>query len=271
MTIVSPIRFHFKVTPVRSAIGFLSAAVFGVGTVAAGEPAAVQIRSAVTVQPSNFVMHSVQARDVADRQRLFVQLRGPKLASEVVMMSQSGGAEPSGYLAWYDIGNAPPRRTTRHRITIGDSDPVEIAIGQPEYFLMPAQRITDGSPPELPPSIGFFKAFALDPSAADGLFEVLTRHAEVDDIDRAFPTHLAVPSEYWHHDDYTAYADQTTVLVICDSKSPAAKIRSGGAVTVLDSFGINRLDVTGGGPVVAVGELVVATAEPTVATGERVD
>lgn len=211
-----------------------------------GRAVEVSIEPGVTVEPTNYILHSVQAKDVADQQRQFLQLRGPVMASEI----RADG--PRGYLSWYKIGNAKSRAATQHQISIGDGSPISVTLGQPAFLLAPSQQITEGSPPEPPSQIGFFKAFELDEASAKAVYAQATAHSDVNNIDQAKPSHIAIAAEYWHHDEHTDYGDKTLALVICQNESLAGLQSNAETLTILDSFGINQLTVTGRGAIVVV-------------------
>ena len=221
---------------------FALAIATGFSTVAAAEE--LTFGRAVSVLPSNHVMHSIEIRDVADDERMFVQLRGPDLTSPVT-------SDDEGFaLSWYKISNPPDRSPTGHTISIGD-ETLEVTVGAPAYVMMPAQVVADGAPDPIADSVGYFKAFELDEASRSRLQIKLPSVSGVAGIDRAMPTHLAVPASYWHHDDHTPAADRSTALLLCQSAGlGATAARDEKDRTILDTFGINKLTITAGGPIV---------------------
>ena len=186
---------------------------------------------------SNFVMHAVQIQSPMDDAPEFVRLRGPRhvVAPESAMAgsgSEKAGGKavlpdlvsgPAEYFSVYEIGS-PRQRESRSASIEFDGKPIRVTIGNAVALWMPAQAIRNGPASDLPETATFRLVFEIE-SHDDAIGE---------------KARLAVPCQYWHHEENTPIANQTAFL-LRGVQNPSAVEK----LTIIDGFGLNELTVTG--------------------------
>ncbi|QDV46699.1 hypothetical protein Enr13x_66080 [Stieleria neptunia] len=115
-------------------------------------------------------------------------------------------------------------------------------LGQPAFYLIPAQTIQDGPPADVPESLDHFIAF---------------RIANVDSVALPEPTPgkpvmVCVPAQQWHHEEHVAIKSAATVLMVYEVEAKASE----GKVTTIDPLGLNGLTTGQKTSVYVEGELV---------------
>ena len=129
----------------------------------------------------------------------------------------------SEHFAVYQIGSARERAATKAVVEI-DGKPQRVTLKNAVAFWMPAQAIADGPATDLPETATFRLVFEIE-ADDDGLGEGLR---------------LAVPCQYWHHEEHTPIANDTAFL-LRKVQNPVGVEK----LTIIDGFGLNELTLTG--------------------------
>ncbi|WP_372894695.1 hypothetical protein, partial [Stieleria sp.] len=105
----------------------------------------------VAVTASNPVLHGLELKTSLDAERRWVNFRGPKFYSAPRDPAQ--GETPS-YLNWYEIRKPPTEavKTIELSDAYSGSETFSVGLGQPAFYLIPAQTIQDGPPADIPDS-----------------------------------------------------------------------------------------------------------------------
>ncbi|WP_182868419.1 DUF7450 family protein [Rhodopirellula sp. JC639] len=184
----------------------------------------------VSVKASNPVLHGLEVKTELDEKRRWINFRGPKLYSSPRDMDQADNGRPS-YLNWYSIRKPDPEsgKTIQLRDVYSGSQSFSVRLGQPVFYLIPAQTVADGPPAEVPESLGHFIAFEI---------------IDVDSLALPEPTPgkpalVCVPAEEWHHEEHVPIKSASSYLMVYAVEASAVD----GSVTTIDSFGLNQLAV----------------------------
>ncbi|QEG02067.1 hypothetical protein Mal15_61500 [Stieleria maiorica] len=185
----------------------------------------------VSVAASNPVLHGLEVKTELDEKRRWINFRGPKLYSSPRDKSQADDARPS-YLNWYSIRKPDSEavKTIQLRDTYSGSQSFGVRLGQPAFYLIPAQTVADGPPAEVPESLDHFIAFEI---------------VDVDSLALPEPTpgkpaFVCVPAEEWHHEEHVPIKSASSFLMVYAVEASSVD----GRVTTIDSFGLNQLTVT---------------------------
>ncbi|MEL6106457.1 MAG: hypothetical protein AAFU85_10485 [Planctomycetota bacterium] len=186
---------------------------------ARGQHIALEVESS-----NNPVFHGLEIQATGDTERRWVNLRGPAFVS--IPMKES--PEPA-FLTWYTIRK--PKSETPKRIKLRDAYSGDreftVSTSAPAFFLMPAQRLGDGPPAEVPESLNHFIAFEIADPESLALPEPTPGR----------PRYICLPAEEWHHEEHFPVKDSTACLMVYEAPEADDSPR----VSVIDQFGLNKL------------------------------
>lgn len=190
-------------------------------------------------EASNAVIHGLEVKADLDTDRRWVTLRGPKLFS----LPTRKTPEPA-FLNWYAIRKPQPEANKTIRLTdaFSGKEAFTVSAATPAFFVMPAQRLIDGPPADVPESLNHFLAFEIADPESLALPEPVPGK----------PRYVCVPAEEWHHEEHFPIKDPTACLMVYEADSESDIER----VSTIDQFGINKLDVKRPGWICVPGRLI---------------
>jgi hypothetical protein len=213
----------------------------------------------LSVKPSSQIDHDVELKGPFDQALLETTLTGPQYFAISVGVNGRKVGGPEAYFTWYEIvrPKSEALRTLRLRDPLRAGAVRQISVCDVEFLLSPAQRIVSGPPAPLSDRLSHFKAYRIvdDPpklatlklKGAMGSGQRTTSKAIL----------LCVPAEERHHEEQYAVKNAEDCFVVYE----LAAVQLDGAVTSLDQFGLNRLNLQTSSWICVPAEIVSANAK----------
>ncbi len=113
------------------------------------------------VQPSALIEHEVDTKGPFDRQRIEIDLAGPRFFSRSVAAMDRPVGKAKAYLNWFEIVGAEeqPKREVSVLDMVRGSENLKLTVATPKYLLSPAQLITTGTPDPVPHGLDHYLAY----------------------------------------------------------------------------------------------------------------
>ena len=191
------------------------------------------------VTPSRKIDHEVDLKGPFDSEITETFLSGPELFSQAIGYGEKNPVQPRAYLNWYSIERPTDAsdQVLSVRDTLQGTNTYSITIGKPALLLSPAQRLTTGSPSEIPEGLNYFKAYEIVKGSPEGKEVKLTDTLGSRNRKVLKAAYFCVPVEHWHHDQHSTVKSKENCLVVYELQ-PQDVTKS---VTTLDPFGLNTL------------------------------
>lgn len=183
------------------------------------------------VTPDHPIHHGVSIRGPFDGSRESLKLIGP-----AAIVTAAVKADDSLFLTAYSIATpAPSEPQTVGVGGAGDEPLVDVTVGQREYLLLPAQRLTDGQPQPIAEPTVFEARALLNARVPESVTAIARAAANNQTLGPA--SHLCLPAEYFHHFERTTVREAGRGLLLFS----VAGDSSSAAVSSIDDFGTSRL------------------------------
>ena len=205
----------------------------------------VEFLEVFDAKPARPIDHAVELKSVFDAARVETTLTGPNFFSRAVGCMNRPVRKRLAYLNWLSI--AKPRAEKRHVVSVLDmvrgGQNKQLTIGGAEFFLTPAQVISDGAPDPIPHGLDHYKAYrVLDAPAVDRSVAIVSSTGPSErKIDR--PLFVCLPVQEWHHDEYFAATHSDNGFVVYELSNDKDNARKQ-AVSTIDQFGLNALTLS---------------------------
>lgn len=190
-------------------------------------------------KPSNLIEHGIEIKGIFDDKKSMIDLKGPYYFSAAVGCMGRQAEKQKAYLAWYKIvrpkQEAPRKVACIDLIRGGESTP--LTIGEAEFFVSPAQRITTGAPSEIPNGLDHFKAYRILNAPAREMDVTLTGSLGPAKRRIGKPAFLCIAAEEWHHDEFFPATHRRTGFVVYELEPQPQKAK----ITLIDQFGLNQV------------------------------
>jgi hypothetical protein len=199
---------------------------------------------AYAVEPKTPFEHGMVAKSEFETKQRNSEIVGPKFFSE----QAKSASEKAAYFNWYAIENA--QAALKNAVSVTDSvvakGDLTIKLGEEAFLVTPAERISSGSPPPSEDWSQFMKAYKVEScSMGDKPLATISDSVEIDTLAGKLSVrglqlaYVAVPCEWWHHDEYRKVASSSDRVLIYEIKD-ASKVAQ--TVTTIDEFcGLNSL------------------------------
>ena len=173
--------------------------------------------------PSQNISHGLDFQTALDTGPIWTRLRGPRF----YISSTTNTPRRDDHLVAYEVVNGKlPKKTSLSISLAGQPDQaLAVELGTSAFVLLPAKRVTNGPPPEVPKDLAMFVVYE---GAVEG-------HPEV--------SHVGLPAGLQHHDETVPAVNESRLLLIQSLEEGSSDDDSADQATVIDHFGLNALDL----------------------------
>ena len=197
----------------------------------------------IKVTPREKIDHRVRISDPFNENLFPVRLRGPLYFSQPLgspASSEKPPRKPLAILNWYTVQE--PALETDRTLLLTDflhARPYRVKLAEPRYLLSPAQKVTTGNPAEIPKDLNYFLAYQI---AESGQPPDEFKNLVIGKSPRRkllSPYLVCLPVEERHHFDRFPVKTKGVLLVVYKATPHSQE----GNVSMLDQFGVNRLEI----------------------------
>ena len=213
----------------------------------------------IAVRPTESIRHGVEHRSVFETRTRYARLTGPRYFVTTDEPDPASEGDPSTEAApvfhtVYEVGGRElngdrlvPMTMKKVRVRMaGDHGEVTFDAGRPRFFFSTAQRLGTGTPAAVPEGSDLLTAYPIEGiEPVPGLDGTLPPMPPESMGSKTRLPLIAIPTEQRHHDDRTpiTHGDRGWLIFLIDddgTDTDAPPPES--PVTILDQFGLNRLD-----------------------------
>ncbi|MGI9473520.1 MAG: DUF7450 family protein [Rubripirellula sp.] len=201
----------------------------------------VDFLEVLEVKPAQMIEHGVQLKTRFDAEPVPTDLRGPKFFSQAIGALGRDRKTPLAYLNWFSIANvkSEPVRSLAILDMVRGSTSKNLTIGDAQYFLSTAQRITSGAPEPIPDGLDLYKAYRVMDGGSVDLDLEMTGAVGTSKRTVGKPLFVCLPTAEWHHDERFTPSHPKDCFVVYELNAGAPLQRT---FSTIDQFGLNELE-----------------------------
>lgn len=180
--------------------------------------------------PATPLEHAVMVQSRFATSHVRVRLEGPS-----ALVTPAAARDEGGAFTVYRIAMAKDEEPRIVGVGIDATDLKDVRLGPAEFLVAPSRCLTDGSPQPMVESVYEARRILGEP--------LLDEVAAAAGHQSGAPTHLCLAVDYKHHFERVKVRDAARGLVLF-SPTGAAEATETTAVSVVDDFGTNRLELS---------------------------
>ncbi|MFK7735627.1 MAG: hypothetical protein AB8B50_06355 [Pirellulaceae bacterium] len=202
-----------------------------------GSPSKTPIFEVTLGKPGEELVHSFKTRSELDDMLRRTTIKGPVGFSHPAAGPES---ESPACMNWYNVtyGGGEVDLSLKLDSPLQDK-PMTVQLGPAEYFLTPAQQLTDGPPKDIPEKLGMFKAYRVVSSknVVAVQAKIPNSFSKTESVALKQPAYICLPCEEQHHEESFEILDPEACWLVYETEpSPVASI-----IASTDQLGIHRI------------------------------
>ncbi len=201
----------------------------------------IESMEVVTVTPSNVIEHEVELKGKFDDEKTEIFLEGPQMFSQAVGLPDKSVQNENIFFNWYKISR--PAQKLNQIVSVTDpfreKNKIQLDIQDSAFLLSPSQKVSSGSPGEVPEGMGCFQAFEIRNGTGTRMSISLSHAVGPQRRIMIKLAYICFPAEQWHHHEHFPVKNWEECLLVYQLE-PLEIDRT---ITTIDQFGLNKLSV----------------------------